>query len=143
MSKATIIIESAEKGGSLVTADIANSYDRDVFAIPGRVNDRMSKGCNDLIYRNKAHLLQSAEDIVQMLNWDISTSSKPIQKELFIELNSEEEKVYKYLQEHNQQLLDLIALETQIPIYQLAPVLLQMELKGIVKPLPGKLFELC
>lgn len=143
LSKATIIIESAEKGGSLVTADIANSYDRDVFAIPGRVNDRMSKGCNDLIYRNKAHLLQSAEDIVQMLNWDISTSSKPIQKELFIELNSEEEKVYKYLQEHNQQLLDLIALETQIPIYQLAPVLLQMELKGIVKPLPGKLFELC
>ena len=143
LSKATIIIESAEKGGSLVTADIANSYDRDVFAVPGRIHDRMSKGCNNLIYRNKAHLLQSAEDIVQMLNWDISSSSKPIQKELFIELNQEEEKIYEYLKEKNQQVLDLIALETHIPVYQIAPILLQMELKGIVKPLPGKLFELC
>ena len=110
----------------------------------------MSKGCNDLIYRNKAHLLQSAEDIVQMLNWDISTSStqsvskttKPIQKELFVELNSEEERIYNYLKEKNQQILDLIALETHIPVYQLAPILLQMELKGLIKPLPGKLFEL-
>ncbi len=158
ISKATIIIESATKGGSLVTADIANSYDRDVFAVPGKVNDLMSKGCNGLIQQNKAHLLQSAKDIVQMLNWDISTgsiqsistnsiqdvsrASAPIQKQLFIELNEDEQKVYDYLEKNGQQLLDVIALETHIPVFQLATILLQLELKNVVKPLPGKVFEL-
>lgn len=143
ISKATIIIESAQKGGSLVTADIANSYDKDVFAVPGKVNDLMSKGCNNLIRRNQAHLLQSSEDIVQMLNWDVSKVTKPIQKQLFVELTTKEQKVYDYLQKNGQQLLDLIALETQIPVYELATILLQMELKGVIKPLPGKVFELC
>jgi len=144
ISKATLIIESAQKGGSLVTADIANSYNRDVFAVPGKVGDLMSKGCNDLIQQNKAHLLQSAEDIVQMLNWDIEEKpKKQIQKQLFIDLTSDEQKIYDYLQKKGKQLLDLIALETQIPVFQLAPILLQMELKGVVKPLPGKVFEIC
>ncbi|MFY0632030.1 MAG: DNA-processing protein DprA [Flavobacteriaceae bacterium] len=151
ISRATIIIESAAKGGSLVTADIANSYDRDVFAVPGKVNDLMSKGCNNLIRSNQAHLLQSSEDIIQLLNWDISTSSiqgvskasKPIQKQLFIELNDNEQKVFDYLKEKGQQLLDVIALETHIPVFQLATILLQMELKNVIKPLPGKMFELC
>jgi len=142
MSKATIIIESAEKGGSLVTADIANSYDRDVFAVPGKVSDRMSLGCNDLIRNNKAHLLQSADDIVKMLNWDVKTPEIPKQKKLFIELTSEEQKVYDHLSEKEQDLLDLIAIETNIPVYQLATILLQMELKGVVRPMPGKMFEL-
>jgi DNA processing protein len=150
LSQATIIIESAAKGGSLVTADIANSYDRDVFAVPGKVTDTMSQGCNELIKNHKAQLLQSADDLVKMLNWDISTSSmqvqqktqKPIQKQLFAELTSEEEKVFKYLSANGSQLLDLIALETEIPVYQLASILLQMELKGVIKPLPGKMFEL-
>ena len=126
-----------------MTADIANSYDRDVFAVPGKVNDLMSKGCNQLIQQNKAHLLQSAEDIVQMLNWDVPKTTKPIQKQLFIELNEDEQKVYDYLQESGQQLLDVIALETHVPVYKLATTLLQMELKSVVKPLPGKMFELC
>jgi DNA processing protein len=143
ISKATIIVESASKGGSLVTADIANSYDRDVFAVPGKVNDLMSKGCNGLIQQNKAHLLQSAEDIVQMLNWDVSKTAKPIQKQLFIELNEDEQKIYDYLQENGQQLLDVIALETLIPVFKLATLLLQLELKSVVKPLPGKMFDLC
>ncbi len=143
LSKSTIIIESAIKGGSLVTADIANSYNRDVFALPGRVNDTMSKGCNNLISRNKAHILQSAEDVIRMLNWDVETK-KPqlIQKELFVSLNDQEQKIYNYLKGNEKQLLDVIALQTQIPVYQLATVLLQMELRGIVRPLPGKLFEL-
>lgn len=142
ISKATIIIESAQRGGSLVTADIANSYDRDVFAVPGKVNDLMSKGCNELIQKNRAHLLQSAEDIVQMLNWDVSKASKPTQKQLFIELTNDEQKVYDYLQKNGQQLLDVIALEIQIPVFKLATILLQMELKNVIKPLPGKMFEL-
>tara|TARA_R110002073_G_scaffold325056_1_gene503605 strand:+ start:44375 stop:45475 length:1101 start_codon:yes stop_codon:yes gene_type:complete len=142
ISKATIIIESAERGGSLVTADIANSYDRDVFAVPGKVNDLMSKGCNELIQKNRAHLLQSAEGIVQMLNWDVSKTSKPTQKQLFIELTNDEQKVYDYLQKNGQQLLDVIALEIQIPVFQLATLLLQMELKNVIRPLPGKMFEI-
>ncbi len=143
ISKATIIIESAEKGGSLVTADIANSYNRDVFSLPGRTTDVYSKGCNDLIKTNQAHLLTSAADIVQMLNWDVDKKSvKPKQQKLFVELNETEQKVYDYLHKKGQQVLDVIALDCAIPTYTLAPILLQMELKGIIKPLPGKLFEI-
>lgn len=143
ISKATIIIESASKGGSLVTADIANSYDRDVFAVPGRATDLYSKGCNNLIKNNRATLLTSSQDIVKMLNWDIDEKpKKPIQKQLFIELNENEQKIYDLLSEKGQQLLDVISLECNIPIYQLSSILLQMEMKGVTKPLPGKLFEL-
>ena len=142
ISKATIIIESAEKGGSLVTADIANSYDRDVFAVPGRSTDLFSKGCNNLIKNNKAHLLTSATDIVKLLNWDIHQKpKKEIQKQLFVELNTQEQKIYDYLNMNGKQLLDVVALECHIPLYQLSSILLQMELKGVIKPLPGKMFE--
>ena len=142
ISTATIIIESAEKGGSLVTADIANSYDRDVFAVPGRTTDLYSKGCNNLIKNNRAHLLTSATDIVKMLNWDIKENAKPIQKQLFLELNENEQKIYDLLHLKGQQLLDVISLECNIPVYQLSSLLLQLEMKGVLKPLPGKLFEL-
>ncbi|QTE21527.1 DNA-processing protein DprA [Polaribacter cellanae] len=142
ISTATIIIESAEKGGSLVTADIANSYDRDVFAVPGRTTDIYSKGCNNLIKNNRAQLLTSANDIVKMLNWDIQEKPKSIQKQLFVELNENEQKIYDLLHEKGPQLLDVISLECNIPIYQLSSILLQMEMKGVSKPLPGKLFEL-
>jgi DNA processing protein len=143
ISQATIIIESAEKGGSLVTADIANSYDRDVFAVPGRTTDLFSKGSNRLIKDHKAALLTSAEDVAKMLNWDLSQAKNatPKQRQLFIELNSEEQKIYDYLLNNGKQLLDVIALDCQIPIYKLAPFLLQLEMKGVLKPLPGKLFE--
>ena len=142
ISKATIIIESAEKGGSLVTADIANSYNRDVFAVPGRTTDLYSKGCNNLIKNNRAQLLTSAEDIVKMLNWDIKEKPKTIQKQLFVELNENEQKIYDLLHEKGAQLLDVISLECNIPVYQLSSILLQLEMKGVLKPLPGKLFEL-
>ena len=142
ISKATIIIESAAKGGSLVTADIANSYDKDVFAVPGRTTDIYSKGCNNLIKNNQANVLTSSKDIVKMLNWDLNEKPKTIQKQLFLELNENEQKIYDLLHEKGQQLLDVISLECNIPIYQLSSILLQMELKEITKPLPGKMFEL-
>lgn len=142
ISKTTIIIESAEKGGSLVTADIANSYNRDVFALPGRSSDIYSKGCNNLIKQNKAHLLTSASDISEMLNWDIDTKPKKvIQRQLFINLSENEQIIYDYLQKNGKQLLDIIALDCNISIVQLSSILLQMELKGAVKPLQGKMFE--
>ena len=142
ISKATIIIESAVKGGSLVTADIANSYNKDVFAVPGRTTDLYSKGCNNLIKNNRAFLLNSAEEIVKMLNWDLNEKPKTIQPQLFLELNENEQKIYDLLHKKGKQLLDVISLECNIPIYQLSAILLQMELKGVSKPLPGKMFEL-
>ena len=143
LSEATIVIESAEKGGSLVTADIANSYDREVFAVPGRITDSQSVGCNDLIKYQKAHLLSNPMDIPYMLNWQLESESKPaVQKQLFIELDADERQIFNYLKDNNKALLDVIALDCKMPTYKVASILLNMELKGAVRPLPGKQFEL-
>lgn len=141
LSEATIVIESAEKGGSLVTADIANSYNREVFAVPGRPNDLQSKGCNNLIKSQNAHLLTGAADLIYLLNWDLAEKSKAIQKQLFIELDEQEKPVHDYLTQNGKQQLDNIALNCEIPTYKAAGILLEMELKGAIRPLPGKLFE--
>ncbi|UWY29233.1 DNA-processing protein DprA [Flavobacterium sp. TR2] len=141
MAEATIVIESADKGGSLITANMANEYNRDVFAVPGRVTDKYSQGCNNLIKTQKANVLTSAADLIYMLNWDIKEKSKSIQKQLFVELNSDEQKIYDFLQTNGKELLDTIAIECEIPIFKLSGVLIGMELKGVIRPLPGKLFE--
>jgi DNA processing protein len=142
LSDATIVIESAEKGGSLVTADIANSYNREVFAVPGRTTDSQSVGCNNLIKYQKAHLLSNPLDIAYMLNWQLEDEAKPaVQKQLFVELDDDEKVIYNYLKQNDKQLLDVIALECCIPIFKTASILLNMELKGMIRPLPGKLFE--
>lgn len=142
ISEATIVIESAAKGGSLVTADIANSYNRDVFAVPGRPGDSQSLGCNSLIKQQKAHLLTSVADLVYMLNWDLDKEIKPVQKQLFVELDDQERLLYTFLNDNGKEHLDLIALKCSLPTYKTAGILLNMELKGVVRPLPGKLFEL-
>lgn len=142
MSEATIIIESAEKGGSLVTADIANSYSRDVFAVPGRSTDMYSKGCNDLIKNNKAAILTSAKDLIEMLNWESpSNMKKSIQKQLFVELTDNEQLLYDFLAQNGKELIDLISLNCKLPIHQTTSLLFNLEMKGMVKPLPGKLYE--
>ncbi|MBJ7879712.1 DNA-processing protein DprA [Gelidibacter salicanalis] len=142
VSEATIVIESAERGGSLVTADIANSYNRDVFAVPGRTTDSQSSGCNNLIKYQKAHLLSHPMDVPYILNWELENDKKPgIQKQLFVELEADEKIIYNFLKTKEQHLLDSIALECSMPIFKVAGVLLNMELKGVVRPLPGKLFE--
>lgn len=141
LSEATIVIESAEKGGSLVTADIANSYNREVFAVPGRPGDSQSKGCNNLIKSQNAHLLTSAADLVYLLNWDTTPASRGIQKQLFVDLHPDEQPLHRYLVENGKQQLDSIALHCDMPTYKAAGLLLEMELKGVIRPLPGKLFE--
>ncbi|MDO5978786.1 DNA-processing protein DprA [Flavivirga spongiicola] len=142
LSEATIVIESAEKGGSLVTADIANSYNRDVFAVPGRTTDTQSMGCNNLIKHQKAHMLTTSLDVPYMLNWQLKEDKKPaIQKQLFVELDPIEKIIYAYLKENEKQQLDVIAIHCKMPIFKAASVLLNMELKGVIRPLPGKLFE--
>lgn len=142
LSEATIVIESAEKGGSLVTADIANSYNRDVFAVPGRATDSQSVGCNNLIKYQKAHVLSNPLDIPYMLNWQLEENNKPaVQKKLFVELDEQEKIIYTYLNKSDKQLLDVIALQCNMPTFKVAGLLLNMELKGVIRPLPGKLFE--
>ena len=141
ISEATIVIESADRGGSLITANIANDYNRDVFAVPGRTTDKYSQGCNNLIKTQKANLLTSAADLVYILNWDIHTKTKPVQKQLFVSLDEDEQKVYDYLLKNGKEVMDIIALRCDFPIYKISGMLLNMELKGVIRPLPGKLFE--
>jgi DNA processing protein len=141
MSEATIVIESAERGGSLITANMANDYNRDVFAVPGRTTDKYSQGCNNLLKTQKANLLTSAADLVYILNWDIESKAKPVQKQLFVTLENDEQKVYDYLLKNGKELMDIIALRCDFPIYKISGMLLNMELKGVIRPLPGKLFE--
>lgn len=143
MSEATIVVESAEKGGSLVTADLANGYNREVFAVPGRSTDKLSRGCNDLIKGQKAHMLTSAADLIYLLGWDLEEKKEgeAVQKQLFIELDATEQSIYSYLQLNGKQLLDTVALECNLPIFKTSSTLLGMEMKGVIRPLPGKLFE--
>lgn len=141
ISEATIVIESAVKGGSLITANLANDYNRDVFAVPGRTSDKYSLGCNNLIKTQKANLLTSAADLVYILNWDIEKTTRSVQKKLFVTLENEEQKIYDYLLKSGKEIIDIIALKCEMPIYKLSGILLNMELKGVVRPLPGKLFE--
>jgi DNA processing protein len=141
ISEATIVIESAERGGSLITANMANDYNRDVFAVPGRTTDKYSQGCNNLLKTQKANLLTSAADLVYILNWDIEKKTKSVQKQLFVSLEPDEQKVYDYLLKNGKELMDIIALRCDYPIYKISGMLLNMELKGVVRPLPGKLFE--
>lgn len=142
LSKATIVIESAERGGSLVTADIANSYNREVFAVPGRATDSQSRGCNNLIKQQKAHVLTMGADIIYHLGWELEETPKPIQTQLFVELDEDEKKIYRFLKEKEKELLDIIAIECGLPVFKVATLLMNMELKGVVRPLPGKLFQL-
>jgi DNA processing protein len=141
MTEATIVIESADRGGSLITANMANDYNRDVFAVPGRVTDKYSQGCNNLIKTQKANVLTSAADLIYILNWDIKNETKPVQKQLFVTLDADEQKVYDYLLKTGKELMDIIALHCDFPIYRISGLLLNMELKGVIRPLPGKLFE--
>lgn len=142
ISEATIVIESAERGGSLVTANLANDYNRDVFAVPGRTTDKYSQGCNNLIKTQRANLLTSVADLVYILNWELQRESqKVVQKQLFITLTEEEQKIYDYLQKTGKEMMDIIALECDFPIYRISSILLNMELKGVIRPLPGKMFE--
>ncbi len=143
ISDATIVIESKAGGGSLITASIANSYNRDVFAFPGRIDDAYSVGCNNLIKQNKAALIQSAADVVYIMGWEQSKNNKAsVQKKLFVELNPEEERVVTILREKESVNVDDICLFAQLPMSKISSLLLTLEFSGIVKSLPGKMYRL-
>jgi DNA processing protein len=135
---AVIVVESDKRGGALATANYANSYNREVFAVPGRIDDKFSLGCNELIQTNQAYMIRHAKDLLNYFN--LKTHPKPIQKELFIELNSDQKLIYDYLSKNGKKHIDEMTLELGIPLYKLNLVLLELELIGLVKPFSGKLY---
>jgi len=142
ISEATIVVESARKGGSLITAELANSYHRDVFAVPGRTYDMYSLGCNMLIKSNKAAMITSVKDLEYILGWKTDrVKIKGVQKSLFIDLDPTEQLVMDHLNGTEKQLLDVLALECDLSIQKTVTILLQLELKGQVKSLPGKWYQ--
>lgn len=142
LADATVVIESAEKGGALVTADIANSYNRDVFAFPGRSNDLYSRGCNKIIKLNEATLVENQADIEKAMNWDIKVSAnRAVQASLFVELSAEEQKLADLLK-GGDRFVDEITIETKLPMSKVSALLLGMEFKGLVISLPGKMYRL-
>lgn len=147
LSPATVVVESGLKGGSLITADLAFDYNREVFAVPGRISDAYSAGCNLLIDQQKAHLLQSVQQLAGTLNWVSSghTPGQKTQKKIEAsapELNPEEARIWKFLSENGVQILDDIAISCELTVREAVVVLLGMEMKDIIRPLPGKKFEL-
>lgn len=145
ISDATIVVESAAKGGSLITADIAGSYHRDCFAFPGRVTDEYSKGCNQLIQDNKAVLLESASDFVKAMGWDSDLKSvKPetVQRNLFPDLSAEELRIVDILGKLGDLQINALMVQADIPINKISAILFELEMKGVIRVLAGGVYQL-
>lgn len=140
---ALLVMEAAEKGGALITAEIANTYNKDVFACPGSIGETFSAGCNNLIKSNKAHLLTSVKDIEYIMGWD---AAKPPKKKASATLEGyepDEQTVLKVMIDKKANvLIDELSWKANLPVSQLASVLLGLEFKGIVKSMPGKQYAL-
>lgn len=145
MADATIVVESASRGGALVTANIANSYGRDCFAFPGRIYDSTSAGCHRLIRHHQAALITSADDLIEAMLWDTPQSGRPeaIQRTLFPTLNDEETRIVELLEQHPDGLhINTLVVETDIPINRLSAHLFELELRGIVRPSTGNVYRI-
>ena len=147
MADAVVLVESAAKGGGLITAEIAQSYDRNVFAFPGNVNAPFSQGCNNLIRDNGAALISNADDFVHAMGWQDEAirrqaNADGIERDLFPDLSPEEQKIVSLLQQTNDLQLNILSVKSSIPIGQLTALLFQMEMKGVVKPLAGGMYHL-
>jgi DNA processing protein len=139
---ATVVIESAEKGGSLITADLSNSYNRDVFAFPGRTSDEFSKGCNSLIKGQGAAMIESAQDLMEMMNWNPSEKALNIQIDLFECLNESEKEIAHLIKKNDVVGLDFLLTHSSLNISELCNTLLHLEFKNIVASLPGKVYSI-
>lgn len=138
LSDCTVIVESADHGGSLVTASLAQSYNRDVMAVPGRVNDEFSRGCNRIIRTNQAMSISCADDLIEAMNWDQGRKSQNAQQlELFIELNDEQQAVVDLLKQQGDVHINTLATALQLPIYRLMSTLVELDCRGVVMTLPG------
>ncbi len=136
-----VVIESALKGGAMITAEIANSYDREVFAMPGRVGDIYSEGCNQLIKTNKANLLVNAADIRYVMRWDVDTKVVAKQMRLFRDFSEDEKKVMDVFAKNNVVHIDDIIIGTDLSPSKIASILLSLEFDGVLTALPGKRYQ--
>jgi DNA processing protein len=144
LSDAVVVIEAAKKGGALITADIANSYNRDVFAVPGKLDMKFSEGCNNLIKTNRAHLLESAADISYIMRWDQveKKTSRPVQKSLFVNLNNDEKIIIETLTVTGSLDIDSLTAKVSMPLSKVSAVLLGLEFSGYIRSLPGKVYQI-
>lgn len=144
MADAIVVIEAGIKGGALITAEIANSYNRDVFAFPGRVGDDYSEGCNFIIRNNKAQLLTCAADLAYSLGWEKVSDIKPVEQFMLpIDLSRDEQMIFDVLRQHSGPVaIDDLTLKTNLPTSLLAMNLLNMEMQGYIRSLPGKVYSL-
>ena len=143
MSEAVIVMEAAKTGGALITAELANSYNREVFALPGNVGNKYSEGCNTLIAENKASIYLNPQELATSLGWELGVPER--KKRLFeepLDLSENEKKVYLLLKDTKEMQIDTLAWKSQLNVNELASVLLGLELKGTVKGLPGKKYTL-
>lgn len=141
LSEALVVVESAEKGGAIITANIASSYDREVFALPGRISDTYSRGCNRLVNENKAALVQSCDDLIKAMGWK-AVDIVENEKRLFENLSPEEEKVVLFLQSNGEAQINRMAVELDMRMHRLMGVLVDMEFKGLILSYPGALYRL-
>ncbi len=145
MSDVTIVVESADKGGSLITARLAADYNRDVMAFPGPINAPFSKGCNWLIKTQQAHMIEGIKDLEYTLGWALDEKAeKPTQNQLFVDLTADEQRIFDILNKMDgrQDSLDNLSLNAEIPVSKASTLLLELEFKGVVKSLPGKTYRL-
>ena len=136
------VIESGVQGGSMNTANLAHQYGRELFAVPGRYSDHKSQGSHQLIVQQKAQLLSDPQELVTDLGWEKDSRPKSVQKTLFTQLSQEEKKVVEGLQQRSKTHLDALALEVGQKISKTAAMLMELEMKGVVRALPGKYYEL-
>lgn len=139
---AVLVVESALKGGSLITAEMANDYSRDVFAIPGRPTDVQSQGCNNLIYNNQAVLIQTAADLEKFMCWDSNALPRDRQQALFEALTPDEQAIVDVLQGADAVYINHLSMQSGIPLQKLLALLVQMEFKGLVRALPGSQYKM-
>jgi DNA processing protein len=135
-----VVIESGVKGGSMITAALANDYNKDVVAIPGRKLDKSSAGCNHLIKHQQAHLIETGEDLIELMSWHKKTRQQNFQTDLFTEMSENEQKIYKLIVEDREKDIDTLAFQSKTTPGELAAILLSLEFKGAIKSLPGKKF---
>lgn len=140
---ATIVVETDIKGGSMITAELAIGYNRDVFAFPGKVNDPKSRGCNWLIRQNKAALISNGEELLEAMNWLPQPEKKPkVQRSLFIDLTPQEKTIVDLLNTHDQLHIDELNYKSGLNASAAAGALLSLELQGVVSRMPGKMYKL-
>lgn len=142
LCEALVVVESSETGGSMITANLANDYNREVFAFPGNADKTSSSGCNNLIRRNRARLITSGQELLEIMNWDGENSFRVVQSELFEQLDPLEEKIVQFIRNLGSPDIDTLGVSCEIPVSELSLHLFNLEMKGLIHAVPGRRYAL-